>query len=97
MEITIKSLKFDADAKLVAFVEKKVSRLEKFHEGQTDVEVILSLAKGPDNKEAKIKLHTPGETHIISRESHTFEDAITACVDAMKEKLTRAKEKANEN
>ena len=93
MDITIKSLKFDADAKLVAFIEKKVARLEKFHGGQTNLEVILSLVKNPANKSVKIKLNTPGETHIIERNSTTFEDAVTACVDAMKEKLTRSKEK----
>ncbi len=93
MDITIKSLKFDADAKLIAFIEKKVSRLEKFHNGQTDVEVILSLIKDPANKSVKLKLNTPGETHIIERNASTFEDAVTACVDIMKEKLTRTKEK----
>ncbi len=93
MDITIKSLKFDADAKLIAFIEKKVSKLEKFHEGQTDVEVTLSLVKDPANKSVKIKLHTPGESHIIERNSATFEEAVNICVDTMKEKLTRAKEK----
>ena len=94
MDITVKSLKFDADSKLIAFIEKKVSRLEKFHEGQSDVEVILSLVKDPENKSVKLKLHTPGESHIIERNSSTFEEAVNQCVDAMKEKLTRSKEKA---
>ena len=44
----------------------------------------------------KLKLHTPGENHIIERNSTTFEDAVNACVDAMKEKLTRSKEKSLE-
>jgi putative sigma-54 modulation protein len=30
---------------------------------------------------------------IIERNAKSFEEAITDCVDAMKEKLTRAKEK----
>lgn len=96
MDITIKSLKFDADAKLIAFIEKKVARLQKFHGGQTDIEVILSLIKDPENKAVKIKLNTPGETHIIERNASTFEDAVTTCVDIMKEKLTRSKEKTLE-
>ena len=33
MEIKIKALKFDADEKLVGFVEKKVARLSKFFDG----------------------------------------------------------------
>jgi len=96
MEINIKSLKFDADQKLVAFVEKKVGRLAKFHEGAGTVDVILSLLKEPENKNVKIQIHVPGEDMIIERNAKTFEDAVTECVDAMKEKLTRAKEKRNE-
>ncbi len=93
MEIKIKSLKFDADQKLVAFVEKKVSKLEKFYEGVETVEVILSLLPDPENKNAKIQIHVPGQDLVIEKNAKTFEDAVTECADAMKEKLTRFKEK----
>ena len=96
MEIKIKSLKFDADQKLTAYVEKKVSKLEKFHDGATEVEVVMSLLQEPDNKNVKLQIHVPGEEMIIERSAKTFEEAVTDCVDAMKEKLTRAKEKRNE-
>ncbi|MCQ2184446.1 MAG: HPF/RaiA family ribosome-associated protein [Bacteroidales bacterium] len=92
MEITIKSLKFDADKKLIAFVEKKVARLSKFLAGaDTDADVTLTLEK--DGKAAKIQIPGVAGGLIIERTSDTFENAITACVDAMKEKLTREKEK----
>jgi len=92
MDITIKSLKFDADKKLIAFVEKKVGRLEKFFAGaEPAADVTLSLEK--DAKRAKIQILVPGEAIIIERSSDTFENAISACVDAAKEKLTRTKEK----
>ena len=96
MEIKIKSLKFDADQKLIQYVEKKVTKLEKFHDGITDVDVVLSVLQEPDNKNAKIQIHVPGEELIIERNAKTFEEAITDAADAMKEKLTRAKEKRNE-
>lgn len=97
MEIKIKTLKFDADQKLVAYVEKKVSRLEKFFKGAADTaEVTLSLLQEPENKQVKIQMHVPGEDLIIERNSSTFEQAVTDCVDAMKEKLTRTKEKIQE-
>ena len=94
MEITLKTLKFDADQKLVAYVEKKVSKLDKFFKGGAEVaEVTLSLLHEPENKQAKIQIHVPGEDLIIERNADSFEQAITDCVDAMKEKLTRTKEK----
>ena len=96
MEIKIKSLKFDADQKLLDYVEKKVKKLERFHDGILTADVILTLLREPDNKDVKLQVHIPGEELIIERNSKTFEEAVTDCVDAMKEKLTRAKEKRNE-
>ena len=96
MEIKIKSLKFDADQKLIAFVEKKVSKLEKFFDGLETVEVVLSLLQEPDNKKVKIMTHVPGQELDIERHAKTFEDAVTEAADAMKEKITRFKEKQSE-
>jgi len=93
MDINIKSLKFDADQKLIAFVEKKVSKLERFYEGLTEVNVTMTLLHEPDNKDVKLQIHIPGEELIIQRNAKTFEDAVTECADVMKEKLTRAREK----
>lgn len=93
MEIKIKALKFEANEKLIAFVEKKVAKLAKFFEGaaqQAEVTLEDDLKEG---KKARIYIHVPGEELIIDRVADTFENAVTGCVDAMKEKLTRAKEK----
>lgn len=93
MEIRIQSLKFNADQKLLDYVEKKVSRIERFDEGITSIEVALSLLEKPENKCAKIQAHVPGGNIVIERTARTFEEAITDAVDVMKEKLTRNKEK----
>ncbi|MCR5351421.1 MAG: ribosome-associated translation inhibitor RaiA [Bacteroidales bacterium] len=97
MEIKFKALKFDAGEQLTAFVEKKVSRLSRFCEDlSNEIEVALEdhLKQG---KLAKIQIHIPGEDLVIERDADTFENAITEAVDAMKEKLTRVKEKKFEN
>ena len=92
MEIRLKSLKFDAGEKLAAFVDKKVSRLAKFFDGAAQ-EAEVTLEDNKDGKKAKIQIHIPGDELIIERTADTFENAVTEAVDAMKEKLTRAKEK----
>ena len=94
MEIKIKSLKFDADKKLLEFVEKKVAKLEKFHEDAESVDVTLSLEK--DAKGVKLQVRVPGSELVIEREAKTFEDAVEAAADAMKEKMTRIREKQTE-
>lgn len=93
MEIRVQSLKFDADQKLLAYVDKKVSKLAKFFDGVDVTDVTLSLLQEPDNKSVKIQTHIPGEDLIIERNAKTFEEAVTDAVDAMKEKIVRIKEK----
>ena len=93
MEIRVQSLKFDADQKLLAYVDNKVSKLAKFFDGVDVTDVTLSLLQEPDNKSVKIQTHIPGEDLIIERNAKTFEEAVTDAVDAMKEKIVRIKEK----
>ncbi len=95
MEIKLKALKFDAGEKLTAFVEKKVARLAKFFDGVAE-EAEVSLEDIKEGKKARIQIRIPGDSLIIERVADTFENAITECVDAMKEKLTRTKEKKYE-
>lgn len=88
MEIKIQSLKFDAGEKLTSFVEKKVARLSKFFAGQEpSAEVTLIQEKA--GKTAKIRACG----FVIERTSDTFENAVSACVETMKVKLAREKEK----
>lgn len=91
--INVKSLKFNADQKLLDFVEKKAVKLEKFFDNLGDIEVTLSLLPDPENKNVKLQTHLPGEELVIERNAKTFEEAVTDAVDAMKEKIVRAKEK----
>ena len=59
MEIRVKSLKFDADQKLLDYVEKKVSKLSRFSDHLDGMEVTLSLLKEPDNKNVRIQIQNP--------------------------------------
>ena len=96
MEIRVQTLKFDADQKLLDFIDKKVSKIERFDEKISDVEVTLSLLEKPENKSVKIHAQVTGGSLVIERTGRSFEEAINECVDAMKEKIVRNKEKRSE-
>ncbi len=58
MDVRIQSIHFDASEQLQAFIQKKVSKLEKYYEDIKKVEVSLKVVK-PEvaaNKEAGIKI-----------------------------------------
>lgn len=92
-EIRIQSVHFDADKKLLDFVEKKLSKLPKFHDAVIGIDVKLSLLPEHDNKNVWVKVQVPGNDVVVERNAGTFEDAVVDCADALKEKLKRIKEK----
>lgn len=96
MEIRVQTLKFDADSKLLEYIDKKVAKLERFDDNITGVEVVLSLMERPENKSVRLQVNVPGENLVVEKNSKTFEEAVTEAVDAMKERLTRNKEKRYE-
>lgn len=91
--INVKSLKFDADEKLLDFIDKKVGKVEKFFDNMGDINVTLSLLPEAENKCVKLQTHMPGEEIVIERNARTFEEAVTDAADALKEKIVRVKEK----
>ena len=93
MEIRIQTLKFDADQKLLDFIEKKLQKLPKYYDGVRKVEVILSLLPDFDNKNVKIIVDIPGTDLVVERNAAKFEDAMVECVDVLKDMLVKAKEK----
>ena len=96
MEIRVQSIKFNADQKLLDFVEKKFSRLEKFYEAVTSVDVALSLLPEHENKNVKVQVSIPGSTIVVEKNAKTFEDAVVDCADILKEKLVKVKERRSE-
>ena len=95
MNLKIQAIHFDATEKLAAFIEKKVTKLEKSFEDIKDVDVLLKVVKPATamNKETSLSVAVPGTTLFVEKTCDTFEEGIDQCVDAMKVKLAKFKEK----
>ena len=93
MDIRVQSIKFNADQKLLDFIEKKFSRIEKFYDAVTGVDVALSLLPDHENKNVKVQVGIPGNTIVVEKNAKSFEDAVVDCADILKEKLVKEKEK----
>ena len=96
MEIRVQSIQCNADHKRLDFVETKFSRLEKFYDAVTSVDVALALLPAHDNKSVKVQVSIPGNTIVVEKNAKTFEDAVVDCADILKEKLVKVKEKKAE-
>ena len=95
MNIQIHSVRFDADKKLIDFVQQKLEKLNQFGEDIVNAEVYLRLDKDQDreNKISEIKLEVSGKPLFAKKQSKTFEEATDEAVDALKKQITKHKEK----
>ncbi|MBQ5700636.1 MAG: ribosome-associated translation inhibitor RaiA [Alistipes sp.] len=95
MDIKIQSLKFDASKQLIEFIEKKLSRLERFAENPTGCDVVLRLEKDDEkgNKVALVTLHVPGGDILTEQKAHTFEEAIDMALDVVKRQIEKRKDR----
>lgn len=93
MNVRIESVKFDADVKLLNFINKKVSKLDKFFDAIVGATVTLSLVPGYENKKVSIRLEMPGNDLRAERNCATFEEAVVDCVDILKANVKKTKEK----
>ena len=96
MEIIINSVHFDADKKLIEFVNKKVNKLDTFFDGIINAEVTLKVLKPETakNKISEIKLSIPVNGYLFAKkQADTFEEATDLAVDAIRKQLGKFKEK----
>ncbi|MDU1904474.1 MAG: ribosome-associated translation inhibitor RaiA [Dysgonomonas sp.] len=96
MDIRIQSVHFDATEKLQAFIQKKVSKLEKYSDDIMSADVILKVVKPESslNKDVAIKLNVKNDELFASKTAETFEEAVDLSVDALGKQLAKYKEKA---
>ena len=95
MNVQIQSVKFDADKKLIDFVEAKMAKLDRFIERATSAEVTMRLDKDPEhgNKVVTIKIAVPTETLIAEHQSKRFEESVDGAIDAIKRQVEKMKDK----
>lgn len=95
MNVQIQSVKFDADKRLVDFINAKMAKLDRVAERATGAEVILKLDKDFEkgNKIATITLHMPGEELVACHQAKAFEEAVDEAIDALKRQLDKFKAK----
>ncbi|HOK60895.1 MAG: ribosome-associated translation inhibitor RaiA [Tenuifilum sp.] len=95
MNVKIQSIKFDADRKLLDYVEKKAAKLERYFDNIVETEVYLKLENSQDmeNKVVEFRLKVPGNDLFAQRKGKTFEEATDLCIDVLKGQVKKFKEK----
>ncbi|MGV3598908.1 MAG: ribosome hibernation-promoting factor, HPF/YfiA family [Bacteroidota bacterium] len=95
MQIMIQSIHFDADRKLIAYIQKRLEKLLTFYDNIIDASVYLKVEKSGDNnnKTLEVKLNVQNQTLFCEEHCRTFECAIDLAVESLKMQLKKYKDK----
>lgn len=94
MRLQVHSIHFDADRKLITFIQKKLDKLETFYDRLVDGEVFLRLNnEGIENKTVEIKLRVPGTLLFAKEQARSFEAATDLASEALRAQLKKFKTK----
>ncbi|WAC10408.1 HPF/RaiA family ribosome-associated protein [Dyadobacter pollutisoli] len=99
MRLQMQAIHFDADPKLLVFIQQKLDKLDTFYDRITSGEVFLKLDKSDSaklhTKLLEVKLYVPGGTMFVREQGTTFEEATDLAVDTLKMQVKKFKDKRN--
>lgn len=95
MEIKINAVGFSASSQLEDFIQKKISKLDKYHDGIIGSEVTLKLEKDDnlENKVVEVLLNVKGQEVFAKKNAKKFEEAVDELYDVVKRQLVKSKRK----
>ncbi len=96
MKLQVHSIHFDADRKLIDFIQQRVDKLQIFYDRLVKGEVFLRINnEGIENKTVEIKLSVPGKKLFAKEQARTFEAAVDLATDALRNQLKKFKTRLN--
>ena len=96
MNVNIQTVHFDADIKLVSYIEKKIEKISQYHDRITKIDVYLKLdniVHTIKDKVAEIKILIPRHEFFVKQSSKSFEESFDAALESIITQIKRHKEK----
>ena len=95
MKLQMHSIRFNADEKLIQFIQKKADKLDTFFDRIIDGEVFMRLDKdnNMENKIIEIKLNIPKNQLFVKERAKSFEAASDQAIEALRKQIIKHKDK----
>jgi len=95
MKVNAQSVNFNADVKLINFVQNRLNKLELFYDKVISSDVYLKVenTSSKENKIVEIKVHVPKDKFIVKKQCKSFEAAVDAACGSLERRLVKRKEK----
>jgi ribosome hibernation promoting factor len=95
MKVNTQSVNFNADQKLIDFIQQRMDKLDQYYDKVIKTDVLLKL-ENTSNKQNKIfeaKISAPGDSFVVKKVCKTFEEGADSAVNSLGRQLRKRKEK----
>ena len=95
MKVNTQSVNFNADQKLIDFVQQRMDKLDMYYDKVIKSDVFLKLDNTSDkeNKIFEAKVSVPGDSFVVKKQCKTFEEGADMAVASLERQLKKRKEK----
>ncbi|MVZ62038.1 HPF/RaiA family ribosome-associated protein [Sphingobacterium humi] len=99
MNITVQSIKFNADQKLIEFIKKRTEKLNQFLDNIIEGVCYLRLENVDDeaNKVVELKFNVPGNQMFAKGQAKSFEEATDIAIESIRRQINKHKTKTRTN
>ncbi len=95
MKVNTQSVNFNADQKLIDFIQNRMNKLETFYDKVIKSDVYLKV-ENTSNKQNKIfeaRVSVPGDSFVVKKQCKSFEEGTDMAVASLERQLKKRKEK----
>ncbi|HML58449.1 MAG TPA: HPF/RaiA family ribosome-associated protein [Ferruginibacter sp.] len=96
MNVNIQTVHFDADGKLLEFIQRRIEKIKQFHDRVTHIDVFLKLdniVHQIKDKVVEIRVSIPRHEFFVKQSSKSFEESFDNALDSMINQIKRKKER----
>jgi len=95
MKVNTQSVNFNADQKLINFIQKRMDKLDLYYDKviQSDVYLKVQNTSDKENKIFEARVKVPGDSLIVKKQCKTFEEGTDMAVSSLQRQLKKRKEK----
>ena len=95
MKVNTQSVNFNADQKLINFIQKRMDKLDLYFDKviQSDVYLKVQNTSDKENKIFEARVEVPGDSLIVKKQCKTFEEGTDMAVSSLQRQLKKRKEK----
>lgn len=95
MKVNAQSVNFNADRKLIDFIQARMDKLETYYDKiiSSDVYLKVENTSEKENKIVEISMHVPKNKFVVKKQCKSFEEAVDSACSSLERRLVKTKEK----